>query len=171
MAALLKKPEAELKQIPGDSHQFFKFSQRETWLAWRREALAVKQAQDLLPLELLLVDRLNGVRGRFESLLRHTAGSAALLCIVGGAFLRIAKDLIGFGYFAKRLGISLLTIVGMKPLRLNTIHAMNGLLIGVRADLKDLVVIHASIIGCGVRSVNKVCTLDTGKRNSHARGC
>ena len=53
----------------------------------------------------------------------------------------------------------MVAIVRMKALGLNAVDAMNGLLIRVGADLKNLVIVHASIIGCGDQPVNKVCTL------------
>src|SRR5207247_7504926 len=65
--------------------------------------------------------------------------------VVAGAPLRIAKDLIGFTQLAKPCLVAGLTVVRMKPLRQQTIDTMNGLRLGVRADLKNLVVIRSRI--------------------------
>lgn len=64
-----------------------------------------------------------------------------VLGIVGGTPLRIAQGLISVGNETEPFGVPRFPVIWMKPLGLHAIDAMDSLLIGVRADLKGLVVI------------------------------
>jgi hypothetical protein len=62
-----------------------------------------------------------------------------MLHIVGGAQLRFAQVAIGVGQVAKVFRVAGFLIVGMIALRQNAINAMDGVRIGVGADLEGLV--------------------------------
>lgn len=66
--------------------------------------------------------------------LRLTVG-IAVLNVVSGAPLRVAESLIGVGDETERFRVPGFLVIWMKTLGLDAVDAMDGLLIGVGADL------------------------------------
>jgi hypothetical protein len=59
-----------------------------------------------------------------------------------GAFLGIAEDLIGVGDGTERRRVAGFLVIRVETLGLDAIHAMDGLLIGVGADLEGFVIVN-----------------------------
>ncbi len=66
---------------------------------------------------------------------------ASMLHIVIGPLLRITQNLVGVMNRTEGRSIARLLVIRMKALGLHAINAMDGLLVGVRADLQRLVII------------------------------
>jgi hypothetical protein len=61
--------------------------------------------------------------------------------------LRIAQDLIGLGELPELGRVPRLVVVGMEPLREQAVDPVDGLRLGVRADLQHLVMVDDLIAG------------------------
>src|ERR1700687_5431929 len=65
--------------------------------------------------------------------------------VVLGALLGITEDLIGLADQSKTAVVARFSVVGVKALRQQAVHAMNRLRLRVRADLQDLVVVKSLV--------------------------
>ena len=66
--------------------------------------------------------------------------------VEGGPLLGVAQDVIRLGDLAEARRVARLLVVGMKALRQQTVDPVDGVRIGVRADLQHLVEILQTFV-------------------------
>ncbi len=110
-------------------------------------ALFIEDGQNLVPLVALVFETRTG-RRLLKLIALDLMPGISMLDIVGRAPRRIAEGLVRLRDHAECFGISRFLIVRVKALSLNAINTVDGFLIGVRADLKRLVIVdeHSSTV-------------------------
>ncbi len=140
IAAFLEIPKAEFELFARHTQEIEKIPQAHIGLVGMGDALAVEEGQNFVALAMFIGEGRRRV-GLLKLLALGLIGRAAVLSVILGATLRIAEGLIGVGDAAKRGGVARFFVIRMKTLGLHAIDAVNGFLIGVGADLEDLIVI------------------------------
>ena len=106
--------------------------------------LTIEDRQNLVPLA-VFVRQSRGGRRLLKLIALSLVAGIAMLDVVCGAPVRIAEDLVSIRNHAEGFGVARLLIIRVKALSLNAIDAMDGLLIGVRPDLKRLVIVDEHV--------------------------
>ena len=137
--ALFEIPKTEFELFPRYPQMIQKIAQPHRRLIRLCQPFAIEDGQDFVPLAMLVSKSRGRVARQLLALI--LMARVSMLGVIIGAFLRIAKDLISVRDQAERRRMACFLVIRMETLRLHPIDAMDGLLIGVGADLKSLVIV------------------------------